>query len=117
KSHAEEDRKARELAEAKNQLDGLKLQARKTLDEATGASDDDKKPVEDAINAAQQALDSGSDKDALEARGRELAEMLQAFMQANAQQSSGGSDAGAADGPTGPSDDDDVVDAEFKPAS
>ena len=117
KSHAEEDRKARELAEAKNQLDGLKLQARKTLDEATSASDDDKKPVEDAINAAQQALDSGSDKDALEARGRELAEKLQAFMQSSAQQSSGGSDAGTADGPTGPSDDDDVVDAEFKPAS
>ncbi len=117
KAHAEEDRKARELAEAKNQLDGLKLQARKALDDATNASEDDKRPVEEAIAAAQQALDGGSDKDALEARGRELAEKLQAFMQAAAQQSAAPGESEGATGPTGPTDDEDVVDAEFKPAS
>src|SRR5690606_18109207 len=36
KSHAEDDRKFRETAEAKNQLDGLRLTAQKTIDEAEG---------------------------------------------------------------------------------
>ncbi|HET8986173.1 MAG TPA: molecular chaperone DnaK, partial [Trueperaceae bacterium] len=57
KAHAEDDRKIRELAESKNQLDGLRLSARKAVDEAEGATDDQKKPVEDALVAAQRALD------------------------------------------------------------
>src|SRR5690606_31297809 len=46
KSHAEEDRKVKELAEAKNQLDGLRLTARKALDDAAeGVTSDQKQPV------------------------------------------------------------------------
>src|SRR5690606_2194482 len=52
KAHADEDRKVKELAEAKNQLDGLRLSARKAVDEAEGATDDQKKPVEEALTAA-----------------------------------------------------------------
>ena len=115
KSHAEEDRKVKELAEAKNQLDGLRLSARKALDEADGATDDQKKPVEEALTAAQQALD-GSDKDAVEAAGRELAEKLQAFSQATQTTPEASQPAGD-DAATAPGDmDEEVIDADFKPA-
>src|SRR5690606_25362146 len=65
-AHAEEDRKLRELAEAKNQLDGVRLQAQKALDEAEGATDEQKSELQDAVSAAQIALDSESDKAKLE---------------------------------------------------
>src|SRR5690606_5561626 len=82
KAHADEDRKAREMAEAKTQLDGLRLAARKAIDEAgEDVTDEQKQPVEEALTAAQSALD-GNDKDAVEAANRDLAEKLQAFSQA-----------------------------------
>ncbi|MFA5567236.1 MAG: molecular chaperone DnaK [Trueperaceae bacterium] len=119
-ANAETDRAAKELAESKNQLDGLKLQARKALDEAAGASAEDKKPVEDLIGEAQQALDSElTTKDRLESIAKDLAEKLQAFSQSVAaeQQSAAeqqGQDDGGPQAPAG--EDDDVIDAEFKPA-
>src|SRR5690606_37401459 len=51
-ANAEADRVAKQLAEAKNQLDGLKLQARKALDEAADATSEQKKPVEDLVGEA-----------------------------------------------------------------
>ncbi|HZJ10525.1 MAG TPA: Hsp70 family protein, partial [Trueperaceae bacterium] len=119
KAHADEDRKVRELAEAKNQLDGLRLQAQKTLDEAEGASDDQKNPVQDAIAAAQQALDTATDKDELEAKSRDLAEKLQAFSQAVGESAAAQGAAAEAEGgerPASPDDDEEVIDADFKPA-
>jgi len=115
KAHAEDDRKVKELAEAKNQLDGLRLTGRKTVDEAEGATDDQKKPVEDALTAAQQALD-GSDKDAIEAASRDLAEKLQAFSQATQAAAAAGEPTGD-DSAAGSGDmDEEVIDADFKPA-
>ncbi|HET9026037.1 MAG TPA: molecular chaperone DnaK [Trueperaceae bacterium] len=117
-ANAEADRVAKELAEAKNQLDGLKLQARKALDEAADATSEQKKPVEDLVGEAQQALDSElTTKDRLESIGRDLAEKLQAFTQSVGQQQ-GGQDAGHEDGGHQEQQpgDDDVIDAEFKPA-
>ncbi len=117
KSHAEEDRKVREMAEAKNQLDGLRLTARKAVDDAgEGVTDEQKKPVEDALTAAQAALD-GSDKDAVEAATRDLSEKLQAFSQATqsaAQSSEAPADDDGASGTDGM--DEEVIDADFKPA-
>ncbi len=116
-AHAEEDRKVRELAEAKNQLDGLRMQAQKTVDEAEGASDEQKQPVLDAIAAAQQAVETSSDKDDLEAKSRDLAEKLQAFSQAvgaSAQAEQGEQPAAQDAGDQG--DDEEVIDADFKPA-
>jgi len=116
-ANAETDRVARELAESKNQLDGLKLQARKALDEAAEASAEDKKPVEDLIAEAQQALDSDlTTKDRLESISKDLAEKLQAFTQSVAERQS--QEQGQDDGGPQPHDggDDDVIDAEFKPA-
>lgn len=113
-ANAEADRTAKELAEAKNQLDGLRLQAQKALDEAEGASEEQKKPVAGLIDEAQQALASDlSTKERLESIGKDLAEKLQTFTQSVSQQ--------AAPQPTdadghAEQGDDDVIDAEFKPA-
>ena len=118
KAHAEEDRKFKELAEAKNQLDGLRLSARKAVDEAEGATDDQKKPVEDALAAAQKALD-GSDKDAVEAATRDLSEKLQAFSQATQSAGQGGAQGEAPGDDSAAAQDDmdeEVIDADFKPA-
>ncbi len=115
KTHAEDDRVFKELAEAKNQLDGAKLQAQKALDEAEGASDEHKQPLQEAITEAQQALDGDADKERLETLARELAEKLQLFT-VNTQPAQAEEQPTDEPGGTAP-DDEDVIDAEFKPAS
>ncbi len=115
-AHADEDRQARELAEARNQLDSLRLQARKVLDEASGAGEEQKKPVEDAIAAAQKALDDDADKVALESQVQALAGALQAFQQATAAAPEGAADDAGTQAEEGGAEDEDVIDADFKPA-
>ena len=112
-AHAEEDRNLRELAEAKNQLDGVRLQAQKALDDAEGATDEQKKDLQDAVAAAQTALDSGNDKSELETRTRELAEKLQLFQVSTQPQAAQEEPSAEASSETA---DDDVIDADFKPA-
>ena len=114
-SHAEEDRKARELVEARNQADNLVHAARKSLDEVGDkASADEKKAVEDAIAEVEEAM-KGSDKDAIDAKTQSLAEASGKLAEKLYQDASSG---GAADGePAGDgqsSRQDDVVDAEFE---
>jgi molecular chaperone DnaK len=113
-ANADSDRIFLELAEARNQLDSLRLQAQKLLDEAEGAGDELKAPVQAAIGSAQEALaDEGADKARLDGASQELAESLQAFQTATA---------GAAEAPpegdpaAEAAEDDDVIDADFKPA-
>lgn len=117
-ANAEADRTAKELAEAKNQLDGLRLQAQKALEEATGATSEQKKPVEDLVDEAQKALASELvTKDRLESIGKDLAAKLQEFSQSVAQPQAGqAADEPQADQPHQHPGDDDVIDAEFKPA-
>ena len=115
KANAEQDKVTRELAEAKNLLDGMRLQAEKTLNETESATDEQKKPVQDAIEEAAAALES-NDKDRIEASAKDIGEKLQAFMQATeaaAPAAEGAEAQPAADG----EDDDDVIDADFKPAN
>ena len=115
-ANAEKDREAREHIEAKNALDSLRAQAQKVVDEAESASDEDKQPVKRVVAEAQSAIESDAPKSRLEEIGQELAEKLAAFQQANAPQN----DAQPQDGEGGqdapPQDDEDVVDADFKPA-
>jgi molecular chaperone DnaK len=112
--NAESDRQVKELAEAKNQLDSLRLQARRIIDEATAATDEQKQPVLKAIDEAQAAIDSNAGKERLEELGKTLAEKLNAFQQATANQAQPQDDNTA---PTdAPKQDDDVIDADFKPA-
>ena len=117
-ANAEADRTAKELAEAKNQLDGLRLQAQKALEEATGATSEQKKPVEDLVDEAQKALASELvTKDRLESIGKDLAAKLQEFSQSVAQPQAGqAADEPQADQPHQHPGDDDVIDAEVKPA-
>ena len=113
--NAETDRQVKEIAEAKNQLDSLRIQARRVVDEATAATDDQKQPVLKAIDEAQAAIESNAGKERLEELGKTLAEKLTAFQQATANQAQP-----QGDGETTaeqPKQDDDVIDADFKPAS
>lgn len=108
-SHAEEDRKARELVEARNQADNLVHAARKSLSEVGDkASDEEKKAVEDAIAEVEQAM-QGSDKAEIDAKAQALAaasgSMAEKLYQ-SAQADGSGDGAGTSR--------DDVVDAEFE---
>ena len=109
-AHAEEDRQAREYAEVKNNLDSLRLQAKKLVDEATGVDDETKRPVLKAIDEAEAAVNSNAAKERLEELARALNEKVAAFQQAVQQQGQPQSEAQA-------DAKDDVIDADFKPAS
>jgi molecular chaperone DnaK len=111
--NAETDRQVKELAEAKNQLDSLRIQARRIVDEATSATDEQKQPVLKAIDEAQAAIDSNASKERLEELGKNLAEKLNAFQQATANQAQPQGDTTTTEQPK---QDDDVIDADFKPA-
>ncbi len=113
-AHADEDRKARELVEARNQADTLVHAARKSLDEVGDkATDEEKKAVEDAIAEVEEAI-KGNDKEAIEAKTQALAEASGKLAEKLYQDTgaAAGGEAGAA--PGGESAQDDVVDAEFE---
>ncbi|MCX6388611.1 MAG: Hsp70 family protein, partial [Solirubrobacterales bacterium] len=114
-SHADDDRKARELAEARNAGENLAYQSERQLTELADQVDDaSKKEIEDAIAAVREVLE-GDDKDELVARTEAL---QQAFHQVSekvyqqAQEKQAGEGGEAEDGATPKSDDDEIVDAE-----
>jgi molecular chaperone DnaK len=110
-AHAEEDRKARELIEARNQADALVHEAKKLLKEAAEKiADATKALVEKAIAAVEEVV-KGDDKAAIESKTKELAEAMQKAATEQAQAGSQSSDANAAQSSK---TNDDVVDAEFE---
>ena len=117
-SHADEDKKFRELAEARNQCDSMRAQAAKILEETEGATDEQKKPVQDAIDEAQKAVDDPNvDKARFEELTQTLATALQTFQQETAQtQEQDQEGPGPSAGGDGEADEDEVIDADFKPA-
>ena len=71
-SHAEEDKKAREAAEARNEADNLIYSTEKSLGEyGDKISDDDRSNINTAIDELRQALDSG-DTDAIKEKSEAL---------------------------------------------
>ena len=75
-SHADEDKKKREAAEAKNVLDSAIYQAEKMKDDYKDKlSDEDKKSLDDAIDEAKKHVDS-DDKDELEAAGKAITDAM-----------------------------------------
>lgn len=114
-ANAEADRKAKEAAESKNQLDSLKQQAQKALDEAENVSDDVKQPVKDAIGEAEAAVASDAGKEKYDEVSQKLATALQA-LQAQAQQAQAASTESADNADAAADDDEEVIDADFKPA-
>jgi molecular chaperone DnaK len=112
-AHREEDRKLRELVEARNQADSLIHATEKSIKDLGDKVDaGEKKAAEDAIAALKEAM-KGDDKAAIEAKAEELAKASAAIaqkayaqgaeVQPGAQQTSGSGKAA-----------DDVVDAEFE---
>jgi molecular chaperone DnaK len=118
--HAEDDRKAREIADARNQCDGVIHMVKKSLTEyAKELTDEEKSVIEAAIKGAEEAI-RGNDLNNITEKSQILGTAAQKFgekMYADKQQAEAkpaGSAAGAG-GSTGESkkDDGDVVDAEF----
>jgi molecular chaperone DnaK len=125
-AHAEEDRKAREAAEIRNNADNLAYQCEKQLSElGEKLTADQKKSVEDAIKDVREKL-NGNDVDAIKSATEELQNRFQGisaelYKQAASQKS--GSQPGGTAGPSGPSGstgggaakpDENVVDADFE---
>ena len=114
-AHAEEDKKAHELVDARNQLDTLVHSVKKALAEHGDKVDaDEKGKIEAAVKEAEEAIKSG-DKATLEAKSEALAkasqtlgEKVYAQAQAEAQTEGSGTSSGSSK-----TDDADVVDAEF----
>jgi molecular chaperone DnaK len=111
---AEEDKKRRESAEARNQADSLVHATEKQLEEHGDSVDaETKSAVEAALAEAKTALE-GDDVDAINAKAQALTEAAmkmgqQIYEKEQANAASSGDDAGA----SGSSDDEEVVDAEF----
>ncbi|MCP5089554.1 MAG: molecular chaperone DnaK [Gammaproteobacteria bacterium] len=110
-SHAEEDRKFRELVDVRNQADGLIHAAEKTLSElGEKASAEERQAVENAVSDLKKALES-DDKDVIETKTAALGEASGGLAQKlYAEQAAEGA---AAEGDAA-APDDDVVDAEFE---
>ncbi|NMF95958.1 molecular chaperone DnaK [Aromatoleum toluolicum] len=116
-AHAEEDKKAHELVDARNQCDALAHSVKKSLTEYGDKIDaDEKAKIEAAIKDAEESLRS-NDKATIEAKTQALAMASQKLgeqMYAQAQGAEAGA-TGAAGGASSGSKaaDADVVDAEF----
>ena len=120
--HAEEDKKAKEAIEIRNNADSLAYQCEKQLKELGDKIPGDKKAeIEAAIEAVREAL-KGSDTDAIKSTYDTLQNKFQAvseelYKAAAAQAGAAGADAGQAGPEAGaekPKKEGDVVDAEFE---
>jgi molecular chaperone DnaK len=114
-SHAEEDKKRRELIDAKNQAEALIHSTEKSLaDLGDKVGAEDKTAVESAVSELRTALE-GDDKDAIEAKTQSLAQVSMKLGEAMYQQSSDQGEGGAAGGAEQPSGEGEgVVDADFE---
>jgi molecular chaperone DnaK len=117
-THAEEDKKFRELVGARNKADAAIHSVEKALkDVGDKISEDQKKAATEAVAAVKTAM-SGDDREEIERKTTELEQASSAIMQKMYEQSAPGAAAGAsADGGhaghTEPPKDD-VLDAEFE---
>src|SRR5690242_7851948 len=126
-SHAEDDRKKRELIDARNQLDGLVYQTERTLSEHGASLDATAKgTIDSALTEAKKALeaqDVGQIRGAADALARASHKLAEAmYAKASSQPGSGAGTGGASPGPGADAeqgdgkakDKEDVVEAEFE---
>ena len=117
--HAEEDKKKRELVEAKNSADALIYSTEKSIKDLGDKVDGETKTkVEDAVAALRKAME-GEDTQEIKRLSEELTNASHKLAEAMYQQAStepgqenAGPDAGQPGG--GPAPDEDVVDADFE---
>lgn len=112
-ANAEADRKFEELAQVRNQADHLVHSTRKQVTDAGDQlSADDKKAIEDAVTALENAA-RGEDKAEIEAKINALMEASKKLLELAQQQAQADQSAGQANNGNA-SAQDDVVDADFK---
>jgi len=116
-AHAEEDKKKRELVEARNQADSMAYQIEKTVKtNADKLKDSDKQALEAAVTKVREAA-KGEDAAAIKTAVAELEAASHAMSEALYKSAAAGGD-GAAEGATaqagGANADDDAIDAEFE---
>ena len=113
-AHAAEDHKAFELANARNQCDGLIHSVNKSLkDYGDKISADDKAKIEAAVKEAEEAI-KGNDNDTIEAKSQALAEASHKLAEQMYAAGQGQAEAEAAQEGAHKAGGDDVVDAEFE---
>jgi molecular chaperone DnaK len=112
-AHAEEDKKFRELVGARNKADAAVHTVEKALkDVGDKASDDEKKAVNESIQAVKTAM-SGDDREEIERKTQALEQASTAILQKMYEQSAGAPPAGGG-GAGAESKKEDVLDAEFE---
>ncbi len=115
--HADEDRRARELVDARNQAEAMIHGVRKSMEELGDKLDaNEKSGIEVAITDLEEAI-KGDDTDAIVSRTEALTQAShkmaeQLYAQASEPEGSAGDAAG--EGGASTTSDDDVVDAEFE---
>ncbi|WGZ92820.1 MAG: molecular chaperone DnaK [Candidatus Thiothrix putei] len=113
-AHAEEDRKQRELVDARNQADSMIHGTEKSLkeygDKVPGA---DRANIESLISELRDAV-KGDNKDVIERKSEALMEASGKLMQAMSGQADSGAAGAGAQQAGGKPGDDDIVDAEFE---
>jgi molecular chaperone DnaK len=125
KSHAEEDKKFRELAEARNQADQVAYQLEKTLNDlGEKVSDAEKEPIQDTITTLREKAKGDNVEEirsAIEAANQAFAGVSQRMYEQAGAATGNAAQAGPDTGPNAstppggaPSEDDDVIDADFE---
>ena len=117
-AHADEDRKARELVDVRNQADTMIHSVKKSIDELGDKLDAaEKEKIETASKELEEAM-KGDNKDEIEAKTKALTEASHKLAEQMYAQSAGEEEADAADasaqGQAEGGKDDNVVDAEFE---
>jgi molecular chaperone DnaK len=119
-SHAEEDRKKKELIEAKNEADSLIHTVEKTLSEhGSTLPESDRKAIEDALEDCKNKKDnSGSPEEiktalaALSAASHKVAEHM--YKDSQTAEGAAGCSGGSCGGAQETADSDDTIEAEFE---
>ena len=116
---ADEDKKVKELVDAKNSAEAMVHSVQKTMKEhQEKLSDEEKKGIEDAIKGLEEAIKSDN-KDEIEAKNKVLAEASQklgekVYAEEQAKQQAGQQSETASDNPKEKTVDAEVVDADFE---
>ena len=109
--YAKEDEKNKNLIEARNNADSIIYQSESTLKDVEGKiSEDEKKKIEDAV----EALKSVKDSDNLEDIKKKTEDLTQAFYSVSEKIYKDNANKGQAENPQGQKSDDDVVDADYE---
>lgn len=113
-AHAEEDKKAADLVQARNHADGMIHTVKKSLADYGDKIDAaEKEKIEAAIKAVEEAI-QGDDKELIEAKTQELMTASQKIGEMMyADQQAGAAGAAGAEQASGSAPKDDVIDAEY----